>query len=166
MNPILIACAVGIAILSGIVAFLWDQNGALRDNLATERSNVATLEHAVAGRNQAIQDLRIQRVRDEAALQRLNDKMIDATRDREEATARYNRIRSTLDAETLDRPEVVARAARIAIDHSMRAAEHATGGGQRNDRDTTSDRAATSPGIQTSSPGTAGPDTTSGDPTE
>lgn len=158
MNPLTTAAGVLIVVLGLAAYLLYGETQDLREALATERSNVVVLQRAVQDRDAAIKDLELQRVRDEAALQRMNDQMIDANRDLSEATARYNRVRSTLDAETLKRPEVVGRAARIAIDRSMRAVESATGAGAGDNGNPAADRPAAVPGVQAGSAATGGGD--------
>lgn len=152
---ILFGAAIVIAILTAALWLLKGENDRLHEDLATERANVEVLKADVASRDQAIHRLEIQRVRDESELSRIRDEMTDIDRDRAEAEQRYDQLRSTLDAETIERPEVVARAARIAIRSSMRDAQCATDPQSCDDSDTTADPAETDPGLR---PGDAGAD--------
>ncbi len=154
MNPVIIAAAVALMLSLATNAFLFQRTQDLAEDVATERANVATLQNAVYERDRAIRDLEIQRVRDEAALQRINDQMIAIERERHEEAQRYERYRSRLDEETIARPEVVGRAARIGISGSMRAVQCATGGGECDDDEPAPDTAAPVSGAGADNAGT------------
>lgn len=145
---IVFGAAIVIGILCAALWLLKGENDRLHEDLAIERVNVVTLQADVASRDEAIQQLEVQRVRDEFELSRIQDEMNDIDRSRAEAEQRYDKLRSTLDAETIDRPAVVARAARIAIGGSMRDAQCATDRESCDDGDAAADPAETEPGVR------------------
>jgi hypothetical protein len=83
-------------------------------------------------------------------------KMERITEQRDRAHAQLDKWRSTLEAETIKRPAVVARAARIAINHSMRRAYALTAPRGGEGDDTGSPNAAAAPAAPAGGPAGAG----------
>jgi hypothetical protein len=133
----IISAGIGLAYLN--FTHLQDSVAGLTGELVQERAlreqDRAAFEAAQAGQLRAIEKMQAQAVADAVTLATHTLRMEQIAAERDRAHAELDRWRKTLDAETLKRPDVVARAARIAINGSMRRAADLTaaGGGDGDD---------------------------------
>jgi hypothetical protein len=135
--PLVLLLAAGAPIWMHYTGLI-DDRDRLRGELVQERAHReqdrAAFEAAQASQLRAIEEMKAQAAADAVILATHTLRMEQIAAERDRAHAELDRWRKTLDAETLKRPDVAARAARIAINRSMRRAADLTaaGGGDSN----------------------------------
>lgn len=130
MKYAVFALLIALGIASGAVYFQQSRIEVLNQNVATARADVATARAVVERQQQDMKRLSDRRDKDQIALTALQVRLSGIRTERDAARARLDSWRGKLDVETIKRPAVVARAARIALNRSMRRAYKATGGGE------------------------------------
>jgi uncharacterized coiled-coil protein SlyX len=140
-----------IIILGMIVFFLYQENAGLHEDLSTERANVKIATDALQEQRIANVELRADFRNQANEIDELDAQIKEWGELYDQKEQELNSWRSRLEQDTLRRPEVVRRAARRAINRSLRDAELATG----SDQDGGS-RTNASPAAAGESPGTEG----------
>lgn len=121
------AVAAVLFVMGGIIWFLWNENGSLKTSLATEVANVTRVKEALTEQRVEYVKLHSDFKNQANQLGELDLQIKEMGELYAEKERQLNAWRSHLEAETLRRPEVVRRAARRALNRSLRDAEQATG---------------------------------------
>lgn len=106
-----VACAILLALLVGSGALLKNAYETIGAYELAQEKNKAELQEAV----DKIEEIKALRREDQARILSLSHSQNILTDELARANLRYDRWRSTLDARTLEKPEVTRRAARKAI---------------------------------------------------
>ena len=127
-----------LLVVSGMAATIWFQHREVRNlnravatekaNVVIEKANTTRAMQAAVEAETETKKLLARRSEDQRELGLVQGALKKVEAERDENRARLDSWRSRLEAETLKRPEVVERAARIGIERTMKRACQVTGG--------------------------------------
>lgn len=128
---IYVGCAIVICILSGAVAWLYDDVQDLTADLATEKLNVEVAKEQVKDLNEDIIMLEQQREQDQKSIDDLSESYNDLQDENDENLATLNSYRSRLKSVAVAKPGLVGRRATAATNRLFDEFRTSTGGKAR-----------------------------------
>lgn len=120
MNYVYVAVGVVVLMLAGACYFLWNENGQLREDIATERSNVVKLKGAVQEQKNQVEKLKGLRELDQERMDLISEKQLEAEEKYERTVQEYENYRGRMDNVARQRPELFAKIRKKHIDKLMK----------------------------------------------